>query len=244
MLKLKKITPAELTPTVLDEIVKLIQTQFVIDNAVAEEVVKDKHIIHLYTDTKRNKLIGVIGFRCDLYRESVYLYVGASVLDNDYQKCGILSKSIRSEVFKVVFKYPSKNKYACAFCTTPEAFQYFYFLDQFWPSRDGTPDEMVRVQEDYMVLIGVTDYSIESGALINHTLKGKIKEINPSYKIKRNIKEYFNEIIGQESEGDQVFCITRVNFSSFKSLMGRCIAKYVKRVSKHLHVGKLFFGRK
>lgn len=242
MLKLQKLTPAELTPTVLDEIVKLIQTQFVIDNTVAEEVVRDKHIIHLYTDVNRNKLIGVIGFRCDVYNDSVYLYVGASVLDNDYQKCGILSKSLRSEVFKAIFKYPLKHKYALAFCTTPEAFQYFYFLEEFWPNQQDIPDDMVRVQKDYMALMGVKNYSIKNGAFVNHTLRGKIKEINPSQKIKRKIREHFNEIIGQDNEGDQVLCITRFNYSSFMSLMKRCVKKYFKRVARYFKVEKLFFG--
>lgn len=245
MLKLKKITPAELTPNVLEQIIELIKTKFIIDDDVAAEIVKDKHIIHLYIDNKNDKLIGVIGFRCDFHNDNVYLYVGASVIDDTYQKCGILSKSIMGEVLKTYLKYPLKHKYALAFCTTPEAYQYFYFLDQFWPNRFGeTPAEIVRIEEEYAEFTGIDNYTIKNGAIISHKLRGKIQGINPSQKINRKVSEYFNELIGQDHVGDQVLCITHINRNSFITLFKRRVKKFFSRIAKNMHVDKLFVSGK
>lgn len=245
MIRFKKIRPSELTGEVLDKITELIHTKFKISNVLVEEVIRDKQSIHLYTDDVHDRLIGVIGFRRDVCNGLVYLYIGGCVIHDNYQKSGLLTKSLLQEIIITYLKYPFKQKFALAFCTTPEAYQYFCCLDSTWPNRfSETPNSLLDIQKNYLPIIGIDDYTVNSGAIVSHKMKGKIKELNPSKNINPEVAEYFNKLVSCEYDGSQLLCITKFQLSNFSMVIKRRILKRLASIVKHTNISRLFISRK
>lgn len=236
MIRLKKVLPSELDGEMLSKIIELNRSKFEISTDLVEQVLKEKHIIHLYTDDELDKLIGVIGFRRDKHNDAIYLYIGGSVVHDDYQKAGILSKSLLHEIMITYIMYPFNRKYALAFCTTPEAYQYFCSLNS-WPCRhSATPEKLLKAQKEYLPVIGVDEYEEINSAIVCHKLKGKIKELNPSKCINKEIEEYFNSLIKCDNEGSQVLCMTEFNCANFYMVTKKRILKKLRWMINYIRM--------
>lgn len=245
MIRLQKICSSQLDYETLNKIIELNHTKFEISEEMVKNVIREKQIIHLYTNDVDNRLVGVIGFRRDIHQGIVYLYIGGSVVHDDYQKSGLLTKSLLHEILVTYIKYPFRDKYALAFCTTPEAYQYFCCLDYTWPKRSiQTPEQLIKVQTDYLPLIGVDDYIINDGAIVSHKMKGKIKELNPSKHIKQQVVEYFTQLVESVNDGSQILCITKFNSYNLLMVVRRRIAKRLINLAKYIKLEKLFIARK
>lgn len=207
MIHLHKYKPEAISGEQIDSIIKLIQSKIFITSDEIKQLISNRSIIHVYYNDKN--IVGVLGFKWIVSQNIVYMYVGNVVIDNEYQKCGLLSKSLVDAIVYTYLHYPLKNKFVVAFATTPQAYQYITSFKEAWPRPNAvTPTEMFNLILQYMKTIGESRYYVNQNdrSIVCNTIS-QIYELNPKEIKDEEVKRYFYSHVPKESKGLQLVCI-------------------------------------
>ncbi|MBL7481302.1 hypothetical protein [Legionella bononiensis] len=213
--------PHELTAPELHEICVLHQQFFTLPEQLIGELLQERDKIILYRSKATNQIIATVGISYIKTENKVISYLGNTVIDEDYKHRGILAHSQLRNALHLIFKYPLKHKFLCAFASSEKAYHWAQHSPIFWPNeRYRTPEHMVQLMKFIArELVGDTHYRVEEDRIIIDKLAKLLKEYQcPFHKdqLSDPCKDsYFYKINKFAAQGEQLLLLGPINVTNF-----------------------------
>ncbi|KTD60060.1 hypothetical protein [Legionella shakespearei] len=221
------VKPRDLTNHQKDDIVTLHQKYITLSRNCILELLKPRDKIYLYYHKDTNQLIATVGIQFVQCKNNILIYVGNTVVEDQYKHEGCLPHSLFKSMAYLFLKHPFKNKFWSALSSSSGSFSYAQHHKPCWPSPyETTPSEITDLMEHCIKDIGITEYRIIDGNIVTYDLCNKIEGTFhiKDRKVKSPMSRFFYKLNPNAHQGEQLFFI-----SSFK------IYKIVTAIIYSLH---------
>lgn len=234
------VAPTQLTTLQKEAIIKLHQSQFHLSENEIISLLNQREKVRLYYDYSNRSLVGTVGIQ-DIYptKKTVMVYLGNIVIDERYQRYGILSDTILREIFRLFCVYPFHKKFQVSLATTSKAYSYYQRLPHAWPRIDEqTPQEVQMVLEKIAHDFFEDKFHLnEQGNIIIDKLHQDKSDVFKTNDVNNSA---FFQLNPNHIEGDQLLCCAAFTWKNFFSIVNKF---FTKRFSHILNKVKPIFTR-
>lgn len=204
------VKPSKMSETQKEELVILHQKYITLTQDNILEYLKDRDKLYLYYHKENKQLIATAGVQFLTCGNKLFIYIGNTVVDEQFKHEGCLSHVIMKSLIVAFFRHPFKKKYWCALTSSSGSFSYAQKFQPCWPNvTQETPSEMTQLMEQCIQKIGVSEYKIINGNLITYDLTHKVKQTFHTNPKKKNCvnTHFFSQINPSAHKGEQLFFV-------------------------------------
>lgn len=187
------------------------------------EFLKARDEVHLFFDTSNGQLIGTIGIQWFQFKGVIIMYLGGIVVLEEYQKYGILTKSLVPSVIKTTLRHPFSKRFVMTMATTPDAFRYFAKFPTYWPKPgEPIPEEVQSVFTQFCERYCPGNYK-QSDGIYSTRIKGCDFRLQPMLEYKSLARmdrhaRWFREKIPDFCHGEQLVVGIQHTFKGYMML--------------------------
>lgn len=213
----KCINPKVEDETIFHEVIDLHQKHFKLNGDDIITFLKNRDYVDLYYNKER-RLVATVGIQWYEVGNNIVLYLGNAVVDDAYQKKGLMTRSLYRAVLTTIFKYPFKNKYTIALATSPKAYSYYSKMAHYWPKPyEPIPDEIKQLLETFLEENYQDHYQVNPDFfLVSPDTNKKISATHPIELRNRFDDLWFSLAIPKFEDGYQLPCVAKVDMTNFK----------------------------
>jgi len=222
-----KVSPGKMSDQQKDDLVGLHQKYISLSREAILAHLQNRNKVYLYYHRATKILIGTAGIQYIICKNQVFIYIGNTVVDEQFKHEGCTAHAIWRSVVVAFIRHPLKKKHWCALTSSPGSFSYSQRYQPCWPNPDEqTPQDITETMEQCIHKIGISDYKILEGNIVTSSLCDKIGQ---TFHLKVNTVQtrhsaIFNKLNPNAEKGEQLFFINLV-----------CIYKLINAAIFSLH---------
>lgn len=234
MISISKVNPSNLKSNEIEEICNLHHNFLGLKKSFITKNLLKKDIVYIFSHKETKKIIGTIAGQYFFKDNSVVFYVGAAVIDPQYQHQNFLSYFFIDATKDICKKYFFKKKYYLSFITTPKAYNMGCKFPEHYPAPGiKTPEKIKELIEFALTqLVDKENYTKNGDIYIVNQLREKIK----SYGYGEDVASsdgFFEKVNPDFMDGNQLLSIHVINLKSIAFLILRFSMSYFKRIFRY-----------